>query len=51
MLDLHMMAITGGRVRSREDFAKLLSESGLTLTKVAPTPSGLAVIIAASPDY
>jgi len=51
MLNLHMMAITGGRVRSREDFAKLLSESGLTLTKVAPTPSGLAVITAACPDY
>ena len=46
MLDLHMMVITGGRVRSREDFAKLLSESGLTLTKLAPAPSGPTVITA-----
>jgi O-methyltransferase domain len=46
MLDLHMMAITGGRVRSREDFARLLAEASLTLTKLVPTPSGLTVISA-----
>jgi AraC-like DNA-binding protein len=46
MLDLHMMAITGGYVRSREHLAKLLSQSGLALVKMTPTPSGLAVIAA-----
>lgn len=44
MLDLHMMTITGGRARSLADFAKLLSEAGLTLTKVTPTAPGLAII-------
>ena len=44
MLDLHMMTITGGRVRSRADFTRLLSEAGLTRTKVTPTNSGLAVL-------
>lgn len=47
MLDLHMMTITGGRVRSHEDLAKLLSGAGLTLVKTMRTPSGLAVIEAA----
>jgi len=46
VLDLHLMAITGGRVRSGEDFAKLLTESGLTLTNLVPTPLGLTVISA-----
>ncbi len=46
MLDLHMMAITGGRVRSREHLAKLLSRSGLALIEMTPAPSGLAVIAA-----
>jgi hypothetical protein len=44
MLDLHMMAITGGCLRSREDLATLLSRSGIALGNVTPTPSGLAVI-------
>lgn len=47
MLDLHMMAITGGCVRSREHLANLLSQSRLTLATTTPTPSGLAVIAAA----
>ena len=40
MIDLHMMTITGGRARSLADFATLLSEAGLTLSKVTPTSSG-----------
>jgi AraC-like DNA-binding protein len=44
MLDLHMMTITGGRARSLEDFAKMLSAAGLTLTKVTATTAGLAII-------
>jgi O-methyltransferase domain len=49
MLDLHMMTITGGRLRSLADFTTLLSEAGLKLTKATPTGSGLA-IIEALPD-
>jgi O-methyltransferase domain/Dimerisation domain len=44
MLDLHMMTITGGRVRSLADFTTLLSEAGLALTKATPTSSGLAIL-------
>ena len=44
MVDLHMMTITGGRVRSLADFTTLLSEAGLTRSKVTPTSSGLAII-------
>jgi hypothetical protein len=46
MLDLHMMAITCGCVRSREHLTTLLSRSGLVLATVTPTPSGLAMIAA-----
>ena len=34
MLDLHMMVITGGRVRTRGEFEHLLTEAGLTLSRV-----------------
>ena len=33
MLDLHMMTITGGRARSLAEFAALLSQAGLNLSK------------------
>ena len=46
MLDLHMMAITGGRVRSLAEFAAMLSETGFARAKATPTPSGLSVIAA-----
>ena len=45
-LDLHMMAITGGSVRSREHLTMLLSQSGLALGNATPMPSGLAAITA-----
>jgi hypothetical protein len=44
MLDLHMMAITGGRARSLAEFETLLSEAGFGLTNVTPTSSGLFVL-------
>jgi hypothetical protein len=44
MLDLHMMAITGGGVRSRTEFEAMLAEAGFSLAKARPTSSGLAVI-------
>jgi AraC-like DNA-binding protein len=44
MLDLHMMTINGGRVRSLAEFGALLSQAGLNLSKVSPTNSGLTII-------
>jgi SAM-dependent methyltransferase len=46
MLDLHMMAITGGRVRSLGEFEAMLSEAGFGRAEARPTPSGLAVVAA-----
>jgi O-methyltransferase domain len=44
MLDLHMMAITGGRVRSREELTTLISQAGLALAKTTPTVSGTVIL-------
>jgi hypothetical protein len=44
MLDLHMMAITGGRARSLAEFEALLSQASLVLAKATPTISGLTII-------
>jgi predicted O-methyltransferase YrrM len=46
MLDLHMMAITGGRVRTGAEIAAMLSETGFARAKATPTPSGASVIAA-----
>jgi hypothetical protein len=48
MLDLHMMAITGGRVRRLAEFETMLSEAGFARAEAKPTPSGLTVILAAA---
>lgn len=47
MLDLHMMAITGGRTRTLADFETLLSAAGLSLSKATLTSSGLFILEAA----
>ena len=44
MLDLHMMAITGGRVRGFAELGAFLSEVGLAPVKATRIPSGLSVI-------
>jgi hypothetical protein len=46
MLDLHMMAITGGRVRSLAEFETLLADAGLRLANATTISSGLTVITA-----
>jgi hypothetical protein len=46
MLDLHMMAITGGRVRGFAEFEAMLSDAGFGRVEARPTPSGLSVIVA-----
>lgn len=44
MLDLHMMTITGGRVRTLAECEALLSDAGLKLSEVTPTSSGFSVL-------
>jgi hypothetical protein len=44
MTDLHMMVIAGGRLRTLQEFERLLAEANLALSKVNATSSGLTVI-------
>ncbi len=44
MLDLHMMVISGGRVRTRAEIEGLLAEANLALSKVHATSTGLSII-------
>ena len=44
MLDLHMMVVTGGRVRSLAAFEALLSQAGLSVSRVVATSSGPTLI-------
>jgi SAM-dependent methyltransferase len=44
MIDLHMMAITGGRARTLQEFERRLAAANLALSKVHATSSGLSVI-------
>jgi SAM-dependent methyltransferase len=46
MLDLHMMVITGGRVRSLAEFEALLSQADLALLKVSSTTAGQSILVA-----
>jgi len=42
--DLHMLVLTGGRERAREEFAALFGQSGFRLASVTPTATPLSVI-------
>jgi len=44
LLDLHMMAITGGRARTEEEMQTLIESAGLGIGKASKTAGGLAVI-------
>ncbi|MDC3961052.1 methyltransferase [Polyangium jinanense] len=48
LCDLHLLAVTGGRERTRHDFERILDAAGLQLTRVQATPS-LPQILVASP--
>lgn len=48
MLDLHMMAITGGQVRTLAQVKALLRGADLSIAKVEPTPVGLTLITCAA---
>jgi hypothetical protein len=42
--DLHMLVLTGGRERTRDEFAALFGQSGFRLVSVTPTSTPLFVI-------
>lgn len=50
MLDLHMMAVTGGKARSKSEMEALIAEAGLTLAAVTEIEDGLSLIEAKRPD-
>jgi len=47
LLDLHMMAVTGGKERTRKDWQHLFSQAGLALSRVIPLPPPNLTIIEA----
>jgi len=47
-LDLNMLAMTGGKERTEEEFAALLEQSGLKITQVIPTHTPMFSIIEAA---
>jgi hypothetical protein len=44
MLDLHMMVVTGGRARTRDEMQALLASAGLSVTRVSVACNGLSLI-------
>ena len=50
MLDLHMMAITGGKARTKAEMESLIAEAGLTIVENKRTYEGLAFIEARIPE-
>jgi hypothetical protein len=49
-MDLSMMVLTGGRERTRDEFAALLAEAGFKLLSVTPTATPLSLIEAEIAD-
>jgi hypothetical protein len=47
-LDITMLAVTGGRERSRKQYAALLAETGFALARVLPTASYYSIVEAAA---
>lgn len=43
-LDLHMMAVTGGRERSHDEYERLITAAGLTIDGIECTGAGFAII-------
>jgi O-methyltransferase domain len=44
MLDVIMLAITGGQERTEPEYRHLLNAAGLKLTRVVPTESAVSVV-------
>jgi O-methyltransferase domain len=49
LIDLEMLVMPGGRERTADEFSRLLSSAGFTLTRIVPTPS-MACVIEATPQ-
>ncbi len=43
-LDLHMLAIPGGRERTAAEYSTLFRDAGFELTNIVPTPAGPSVV-------
>jgi hypothetical protein len=43
-LDLNMMVMTGGRERTRDEFAALFARAGVRLSSMVPTTAPVSVI-------
>lgn len=51
LLDLNMLVMTeGGRERTPEDYAQLLTSTGLRLSRIVPTASPVSVVEAVAAD-
>jgi hypothetical protein len=44
LADVQMLVITGGRERSKQEFAKVFREAGLKLTRIVPTKCPLSIV-------
>jgi hypothetical protein len=47
LVDLQMLALTGGCERSKEEYRSLLSAAGFMMSRVIPTASGFSILEAA----
>jgi hypothetical protein len=44
VMDLNMLAMTGGKERTATEYARLLEKTGFKLTRVIPTPSPMQIV-------
>ncbi|HEV7466210.1 MAG TPA: hypothetical protein VGP96_07900 [Candidatus Dormibacteraeota bacterium] len=44
VMDMAMLVVTGGRERTREDFATRLAQAGFALRRVRPTASPFTIV-------
>ena len=48
MLDIHMLALLGGKQRTSQEYETLLKRSGFTLQRQIDTPAGISILEAAA---
>ena len=44
VLDINVLTLMGGRVRTREEYRKIFKDAGLDLIRVIPTPSPFSLL-------
>jgi hypothetical protein len=49
-IDIHMMALNGGRQRTRSEYAAMLAQAGFVLNRVIDTGAGIAILEARLSD-